>query len=365
MALTTYTYSVSLDFPGGKVNLDHLTSEIQASAITIALDRIDLSGDQVGIVFKDDLGAQQSILDGETTHPAGGLIAAHDSSPTVSLPEVNIANKVTVFSRRPEGASRAYVFSVDFCKKQTWYVDAITASDNLTGDGATTTFQLSHGNGSVVGEAILDLCHGLVTDEHLISPPGGAPGGYVPVVTVNGATKVEREAYETSGGDYVIDYASGTVTFETAPAAAAAIVISYYYVSATAGPKMQFRPPVGKKWTIDVAEAQFTADVGMTDTMLQNVFLVGTDFPVSYETRFYNVGNFFDYTYGSFPVIPVLSNGTNRGCSQQTIVLRWDYGAPLVIRHSDNVDVRVWNKHNRAFTGERATIAFYALEEPE
>jgi len=77
---TTYTYSVSLDFPGGAVNIDNLTSEIQTSSIVTALDYIQRDGDVLQIVFKLALSApDKTTLDGNTSNPAGGLIANHNN----------------------------------------------------------------------------------------------------------------------------------------------------------------------------------------------------------------------------------------------------------------------------------------------
>ena len=88
---TTYSYNTTDDMPDGKVNPDRLKSEIEASAIVTALDAINTSGGSssqgvvtggtLDIVFKDPLSAgDQTILDGDTTDPAGGLLADHDNS---------------------------------------------------------------------------------------------------------------------------------------------------------------------------------------------------------------------------------------------------------------------------------------------
>lgn len=86
MAETTYTYSVASDMPGGAVNIGKLADEIQASSIVTALERIDLAGDVLDVIFKDALSAgDKTTFDGDTTGPAGGLLAAHDN--TASLPD--------------------------------------------------------------------------------------------------------------------------------------------------------------------------------------------------------------------------------------------------------------------------------------
>jgi hypothetical protein len=102
---TSYDYDVSANFPDGKVNTARLQDEIRASSIVTALERIDtaggslsqqnvLTGGSIYIVFKATLSAgDKTILDGDTTNPAGGLIAAHDNSPTISVGKTNLVNE--------------------------------------------------------------------------------------------------------------------------------------------------------------------------------------------------------------------------------------------------------------------------------
>lgn len=76
----SYDYSLSADFPGGAIDCANLVDEIAASSIVTALNRIDSTGDSVSIVFASALSAgDKTTLDGDTTGPAGGLIAAHDN----------------------------------------------------------------------------------------------------------------------------------------------------------------------------------------------------------------------------------------------------------------------------------------------
>jgi len=362
---TKYTYSISADFPGGSVNTTKLQSEIQRSSIIIALDHIDTVGDVLDIWFKDVISlSDKTILDNNETAPAGGLIALHDNTISIENIFVEVKNIPDVRAQKPSG-SRAYIFSVDFCKRETWYVDSIKiTNENVgTGDGNTTQFNLGHGTNINANEAIVDLNHFKITDEHMIAPPTGSAGGYVPVVKIDDVLKTEREAFET-GGDYEINYTSGQITFYTAPANGLAITCTYYYVPTTAGPKIQFGPPTGKKWSIEVAEAQFAKDINLNDTIIGNVFVKGTNYPVSTETRLGHIGNILDYTYGSLPTIPAFG-GTTRGLSQDILILRWDYMTPIILYASYNLEMRVWTKHQRPLIGERATITYYAIETPE
>lgn len=86
MAQTTYTYSLSQDFPGGQINTTALQIAIQESTIAQVLLQIDVSGDVVSITFTNALAAPgKTTLDGNQSHPAGGLIA---STPTAQFLDV-------------------------------------------------------------------------------------------------------------------------------------------------------------------------------------------------------------------------------------------------------------------------------------
>jgi hypothetical protein len=91
MAEQSYPYTISSDFPDGAVNQGKLVDEIRASAIVTALERITHTGDSISIVFKAPLSAgDKTLLDGDTTGPAGGLIAAHDNTPSVPTPTTKL-----------------------------------------------------------------------------------------------------------------------------------------------------------------------------------------------------------------------------------------------------------------------------------
>jgi hypothetical protein len=83
---TTYTYSLANDFPGGQINSEKLEIAIKNSGIVTALVGINTNGDVVQIVFADVLSTgDKTTLDGNTSHPAGGLIASTDTSPFLSI----------------------------------------------------------------------------------------------------------------------------------------------------------------------------------------------------------------------------------------------------------------------------------------
>lgn len=62
MALVTYTYLISRDFPNGLVAPDRLEQEIRGSSITIALDHITTAGGECFILFKAALSSEEQSL---------------------------------------------------------------------------------------------------------------------------------------------------------------------------------------------------------------------------------------------------------------------------------------------------------------
>jgi hypothetical protein len=157
MPLTTYTYSISADFPSGNVNTTKLDKEIRASAITIALNRIDTVGNVLDIVFNDSLPAgDKTILDNDTTGPAGGLIAVHDNTPSIapssvqlttptgnSLPIALDGSLAISASESISDANRFLKVSdpyTIFANDQVYQKDTLYYVESLTGAGSASTY---------------------------------------------------------------------------------------------------------------------------------------------------------------------------------------------------------------------------------
>lgn len=91
---SSFTYSISDDFPSGTVNIENLQNEIRASNISISLSGISSIGDQVTIDFKASLSSSERlILDGNTSNPALGLISAHDATQKPNQTEITTVIK--------------------------------------------------------------------------------------------------------------------------------------------------------------------------------------------------------------------------------------------------------------------------------
>jgi len=275
-----------------------------------------------------------------------------------------------------DGVVRTYTFSIDWTKRETWYNDAVYINNELLGigNGSQKTFALDWGGttagyGITNGDSILNLNNGHVTDEQFlfgedsIYYPLGYPGGYKVNVLVGTPTptlKEERRSYDNKGGDFEVDYDNGLITFFTAPGSGELVLANYWIVPEDAVGTLITKPKPGKKIEIDSAEAQFSKNVIMNDTICQNIFVNDAPyFPMHVEYR--RVGAFFDYTLGAFPIIPAFG-GPVRGVSEDTLILRWDYSTPVELDSALGQELRAWLKDGVEFGGERATITFYAVE---
>src|SRR3990167_1894078 len=130
------------------------------------------------------------------------------SNKNVSLYQTSLVQVV-----KPSVGVRAWTFSHNFCDKTTWFKDAIRVVDESvgTGNGQTTLFNLDH-------NWVIDLTHGKGTDEDYIIPTVSQGGSsYVPVIKIDGIAKTERTFSANSGGDFLINYIDGTITFFEAP----------------------------------------------------------------------------------------------------------------------------------------------------
>jgi len=286
---------------------------------------------------------------------------------TVTTQQVEFAEPQFIYPETiPDeaGHARAYAFSPDWTKRETWYYKSVYQQDENvgTGDGVQTVFNLDN-------DFVIDLTHGKVMEEELVpvvdAGVSDQPSSWSPVVKVNDVAKTERAPFAASGGDYTIDYAAGTITFEVAPPNGELVVCSYFYSPDAAGHSyVEYIPPDGKVWYVERAEAQFSKDIILNDSVLFGVYvdhptygLIQAAPPSYYKT----VGGYLDYSTGSLPVVPAFG-GASRGLTQDTILLQWKYLTAIALRSSLKLRIRVWLDNDVAFGGERATFTLYIRE---
>lgn len=200
MALTEYTYTIAADFPGGVLNNPgRLVDEIRASAIVTALDHIDTAEGVCSIWFKDALSAgDKTLLDGDTSDPAGGLIAAHNDAPGPNSPlQVEVSNQPRiredgVIYSVPKPSSFGYVMCDRDFKIKTCMVTTATSVEDLKMNTSTNkeeswqelslvnVYKLSAGNMVACADQADADANGVLSvwDYHAKMPDGTTPIDY-------------------------------------------------------------------------------------------------------------------------------------------------------------------------------------------
>lgn len=275
-----------------------------------------------------------------------------------------------------EGREVIYA-SHNLCDMTTWYVESERVTDaSLTESAGVWSSGDAHW---------IDMTHGKVFDERALiadqmAENPGDPHGYAVVVKVDGVEKTQRAPFATSGGDYTVDYAAGTVTPTSGSWAGSTVTASY---SKKSGTGWILRPTAsagegdpGRALIIEKAEIQFSDDIGMTSSVKMEIYgLVdffapqllttnggplppGTPIPIE-ETFYDTVDQMIDEAVGAYPQIPVLSSGTARGYQRPKYIFEFHYATARPLFSSLGMFMRV--SVDEAFTGERATATFYAV----
>jgi hypothetical protein len=371
MAETTYSYTISTDFPNGLINIGNLSDEIQNSAIVTALERIDKNVDAVDIVFKDSLSSgDRTILDNDATGPSGGLIATHDDTASPSPDQVAISNvaftstehmKVEVAPREGTGTN---FYTPNMCDKTSWFEGATAVTEfELTDSGDLTTWNT---NGTHDGPWI-DLTHGKIFKEDKLSTTTPALLCKVEVSTDTGTTWVEKteDTFNDADEDYTVDYKNGTVTFNTALNSGDKVRASFSKPAATMN--FTISPPSGKVLRLEHVETQISTDAGITCNVQYEVWAYNPyDLPnkicVS-KSVYKTMNDFLVESTGVYPIFPKLDVNNPRGIKEDIIVVPFNYTASRDIKSSQGVEIRVTLP--KEFSGTLCNTTFYCLEEDE
>ena len=300
-----------------------------------------------------------------------------------SLNPIN-ANGISLSTIEPRVGSEVIYATHNFCDRTTWFGDSARVNGEvLTDSGDGYVFNSSHINwiDMRTGRVLDD--DGLVEEQQLLNPSD--PHGYQVIVSVDGYLKSPHEIFETAGGDYEIFYDDGYVKFAESQAGKT-VTASYSYEN---GSTFYTKPLPGKTLKIEAAEADFSDDIGQTDTIeysvwgLVDVFAPqyldtnGGPYPSGTKIRL-KQGYYKRYTQilreaiGSFPSLQ--GNGVldeHKGLSikefrrrsrgglhtMQSIPFR--YATVRDLFSDYGMELRVKLLHDRVFYGEASTITFY------
>ena len=154
MAATEYTYLVSEDFPNGKVAPDRLAQEVRESAIVVALDYIEVDGNDCHIWFKDELSsADQTVL--------GGVVAVHSGEP-LDEGDPKSPTGVPYIEQLAREGNSVVIVSHNWPDQCTWYGQSVpVTAETLTDSGDGLKFTSTH-------DHWIDLHHGRLYGEDKI-----------------------------------------------------------------------------------------------------------------------------------------------------------------------------------------------------
>jgi hypothetical protein len=361
-----YTYNISTALPNNMVNTASLITEINSSVITIALDYIETADGYCNVWFKAALSGPEELT-------LEGLLAAHSGVPAPHAPEEmtiigpKTSDGVLRVAAEKTDASRITLFSHNWCDKTTWYTgSARVVSETLQDAGDHCRHNFAH-------SSIIDTYHGKISQEDYIKDNDGY--SYRVSVKVDGATKSEQDPHFASGGDFIVNYADGYLTFLT-PLSGTEVVTATYHYAQTGD--FIIAPKPSKVLSIIATEVQFGTDVTLCDTTLfqgygyVDVFAPqlmpaipsGTKIPLGDPVTYKTICDFMNDATKAYPQYAPLSSSNWRGLNVPVCVMNWDYAAGMKLYSSAGMEIRVSLQHNTPHQGTFATATFYCTSEP-
>lgn len=252
-------------------------------------------------------------------------------------------------TEEPRVGKELILVTHDFCDPTTWYTDSVRVSSMvMTASLDNLEFTCSRKNW-------IDMTHGKLFDEDSVKTE--VVHQYSASVWVDGVLKTERVPFAASGGDYVIDYSNGKITFPSPTLATVTAGFSY-----ANGSTWVLEPEAGKKLNMEVAEAQFGVDLVMNDAIEFQVWVYNPyNLPnkFKYDTTTYKtVRNLIDEALGSYPLIKSFG-GSVRGMPADVYGFPFRYGTIRSMKSSQGAELRVKLKNDYAFSGSYATATFY------
>jgi hypothetical protein len=259
----------------------------------------------------------------------------------------------TIVSMFPTEGTRKTFITGNWCDPTTWYSKAVRVVDEVAdcqNPGTNTVYAVDHAN-------LIDIYHGKITQEDFLVD--ASSNSFRVVVKVDDVVKTERDPHVGSGGDYVVDYVAGTITFAS-DRGSSVVKVTYHYAN---GSEFIIKPDAGKKLKIRTAEVQFSKDIVITDTVKFQLYVAGNPYgnPVVYKTLM----DYINEANGAYPEIAAMGTSNWRGIPQNVVTFPWNYQAVTELKSSIDMEIRIKLEHETAFTGVAATATFYCLSEDE
>lgn len=259
-------------------------------------------------------------------------------------------------TQEPRTGKELILATHNFCDPTTWYTESVRVDDEiLTDSGDGYTWNSLHVNW-------IDMTHGKLFDEDALV--ADIDHGYSIIVKVDGNEQQKRAPFATEGGDYDVNYESGSITFFSNQSGNA-VSVSYSYEN---GSMWKLVPDAGKRIDIEQAEAQFAKDLVLHDSIVFDIYVYNPfDLPnkVLYNrTSYKRIVNFIDEALGSYPVIPAIG-GSPRGTSHEVYGFPFRYGTIRKLLSSMGLELRVKLENDKVLGGEYATATMYTTVRDE
>ena len=217
-------------------------------------------------------------------------------------------------------------------------------------------FQLAHGY-------VIDTYHGKLSGEDYLTDADG--NSYRVVVTVNSIAQTEQDPHYGTGGDYTVNYVTGTVAFFLQPAPGAVVKVTYHYARSSL---YIIKSTTGKDILLNRVEVQFGADVEVKDTVCfqvtANIPGMGR-IPVATPTAYKTMMDWMNDADGNYAPMPKVGGSGWRGMAADILTLPWNYLATIQLKPSIEMQLEVRLEHDEPFGGTYAVATFYCLVEDE
>jgi hypothetical protein len=236
------------------------------------------------------------------------------------------------------GLSDGTKVSHDFCDKTTWHQESTEhTSITLSDQGSNVFKHTDHTHW-------IDLTHGNFYQEDALADQKE------PVIYDN--------AVEVTSG-ITIDYAAGTVTFDSAPTGP--VTADFWKAGSS---RYTVGPESGKRLLLEHAELQFSEDLDMDAPIYFQIWVYNpADLPnkVIYRQVVYkNIKDVINSANLGQGYIPAIS-----GLTQNVIVFPFNYLSMIKLDSSLGAEMRVSVGNDSEFAGEWGTATFYFISEDE
>jgi hypothetical protein len=329
------------------------------------------------VFISSRLTSQQDITDFQTHYIQ---LCTSVASPDDALVLGLVANKVPLVQPRTQdgkikvsqektSGDRLNHFTHNFTDKTTWYqTSTYIQNQQATNSGNNTNYTLPH-------QYLIDTYHGKLTfEDNLVDSSNNS---YRVQVKVNNILKIEQDPHFNSGGDYIVNYPDGIISFLTPLNPQDTVTVSYHYATSSL---FIIKPQAATTLLIDHIESQFSLDVEINDSLQFEVYGIadffltpqqmqylgipsGINYKIMLQRHTYKtMTDFYNDTVKSYPIYKAIGNPSNwRSQKTDVTLLVWDYLASIPLSSKKGMEIHIKLQHDTPFDGYLATASVYCL----